>query len=128
MATLHSDRVQQRPLPSWTSLFLAVLSVYLLPLPLAAQPVAATRPLTLVTREQATDLALQRNQSLRAQRLTIEQSRAQEVTAGLKPNPVFTSSNQDFPVFTPSQLTLSNAANAQTFTQSINYLVERGAK
>lgn len=83
---------------------------------------------TRLTMEEAVALALQRNQSLRAQRLTVEQSRAGEVTAGLKPNPVFTSSNQDFPVFTPGQLTASNLANNQTFTESLSYLLERGGK
>jgi outer membrane protein, heavy metal efflux system len=85
-------------------------------------------PVTLLTREQAVALALERNQALRAQRFTLDQSRANEITAGLKPNPVFTSSNADFPVFTPSQLTLSNLANNQSFTQSLAYLVERGSK
>ncbi len=85
-------------------------------------------PASLITREQAVALALQRNQSLRAQRLTVDQSRAGEITAGLKPNPVFTSSNADFPVFTPSQLTWSNLANNQTFTESLSYLLERGGK
>jgi cobalt-zinc-cadmium efflux system outer membrane protein len=112
------------------SALLAPMLVLLLPLAASAQPVTATAPtrLTLVTRQQAIDLALQRNQSLRAQRLNVDQSRAGEVTAGLKPNPVFTSSNQDFPIFTPAQITLSNAANVQTFTQSVSYLLERGDK
>lgn len=89
-----------------------------------AQPPAATS----LTREQAVALALERNQSLRAQRLNVDQSRAGEVTAGLKPNPVFTSTNQDFPVFTPSQLTASNLANNQTFSEALGYLFERGGK
>jgi cobalt-zinc-cadmium efflux system outer membrane protein len=94
----------------------------------AAGQVPATAPATLLTQDQAVALAVQRNQSLRAQRLSIDQSRADETTAGLKPNPVFTSSNADFPVFTPSQLTASNLANNQTFTESLSYLLERGGK
>jgi cobalt-zinc-cadmium efflux system outer membrane protein len=92
--------------------------------PPSGPPIAAT----LLTREQAVELALQRNQSLRAQRFTVDQSRAGETTAGLKPNPVFTSSNADFPVFTPGDLTWSNLSNNQTFTESLSYLLERGGK
>ncbi len=83
---------------------------------------------TPLTKDQAVALALQHNQSLRAQRLTVDQSRAGEVTAGLKPNLLLTSSNADFPVFTPSQLTLFNIRNTQTFTESLSYRVERGGK
>jgi outer membrane protein, heavy metal efflux system len=94
------------------------------------QPPSPSSPpvVTRLTKEQAVTLALERNRTLRAQRLTVDQSRANEITAGLKPNPVFTSSNADFPVFTPSQLTLSNLANNQTFTESLSYLLERGGK
>jgi cobalt-zinc-cadmium efflux system outer membrane protein len=91
-------------------------------------PPGSPPPAALLTRDQAVALALQRNQSLRAQRVTVEESRAGEITAGLKPNPVFTSANQGFPVFTPSQLTASNVANNQTFTESLGYLFERGGK
>ena len=93
-----------------------------------APPPGLPPPATRLTREEAVALALQRNQSLRAQRLTVDESRAGEVTAGLKPNPLFTSSNQDFPVFTPGQLTASNLANNQTYTESLSYLFERGGK
>ena len=92
--------------------------------PPSGSPPAAS----LLTREQAVALAVQRNQALHAQRLTVDQSRAGEITAGLKPNPLFTSSNADFPVFTPSRLTWSNLANNQTFTESLSYLLERGGK
>ncbi len=126
MAMLHLPV----PVRDRLAAFFAPLLVLLLPLPAPGQPVTGSVPsrLTLITREQAIDLALRWNQSLRAQRLNIDQSRAGEVTAALKPNPVFTSTNQDFPIFTPSQLTLSNFANVQTFTESVSYLIERGDK
>ncbi len=111
----------------------ALLAAFFLPLsalPSGAQPAPATQPgaLVLVTRQQAIDLALQLNQSLRAQRLGIDQSRASEMTAALKPNILFTSTNQNFPVFTPTQLGLTNIANNQTFTEAFSYLWERGGK
>ncbi len=130
MAILPNDDIRRQPAIPRVWPLLAALALLLTPLPASGQPLPpnAPRGLVLITREQAIDLALQRNQSLRAQRLAIDQSRANEVTAGLKPNLTFSSSNQDFPVFAPSQLTLSNAANSQTFTQSVSYLFERGGK
>ncbi len=91
-------------------------------------PPGSPPPTSLVTREQAVALAVQRNQSLRAQRLAVDQSRAGEITAGLKPNLLFTSSLTEIPVFTPDQLTWSNLANNQTFTAAFSYLLERGGK
>ena len=128
MATLHMDT--RRHLALAIPAFLAALSVLLFALPSAGQPLPANAPspLMLITKQQAIDLALQRNQSLRAQRLTIDQSRAGEITAGLKPNLLFTSTNADFPVFTPTQFGLANIANNQTFTEAFSYLWERGSK
>ncbi len=92
--------------------------------PAAAAPPAATH----VSMDDAVRLALEHNHQLRADRLGIEAARADEITAALKPNPVFTSTNADFPVFTPSQLTWNNIVNNQTFVQSFTYLYERGGK
>jgi cobalt-zinc-cadmium efflux system outer membrane protein len=76
----------------------------------------------------AVRLALERNHQLRAQRFTIDVSKADEITAALRPNPVLTSLNQYFPVFSPSQLSWDNLANNQAFTGSLSYLFERGGK
>jgi cobalt-zinc-cadmium efflux system outer membrane protein len=120
--------MNRRPFRVTTPFVAAVVCLLIAPtaaLGQAGGSAGAAPPLTL---EQAVALALQHNQGLRAQRLTIDQSRANEVTAGLKPNLVFTSLNQDFPVFTPSQLTWSNVANNQTFTEAVTYVFERGGK
>ena len=69
-----------------------------------------------------------RNHQLRAQRLNVDMSKADEITAALKPNPNFLSTNELFPVFTPSQLTRDNFVNNQNFVQSVTYLFERGGK
>jgi cobalt-zinc-cadmium efflux system outer membrane protein len=91
----------------------------------AAPPPA---PSARVSMSDAVRLALEHNHQLRAQRLNVDISKADEITAALKPNPVVTSTNQAFPVFSPSQLTLDNLANNQTFTESLSYLFERGGK
>ncbi len=82
-------------------------------------------PLTL---DEATRLALERNQVLRAQRLAIDQAKANEITAALKPNPVFTNLNEDFPIFSPKDMTLQNLRTNQEFTNSVTYTIERGGK
>jgi len=76
----------------------------------------------------AVQLALEHNHQLRAQRLNVDLSKADEITAALKPNPVLTSTNENFPVFSPSQMTWDNFANNQNFVQSVTYLFERGGK
>jgi cobalt-zinc-cadmium efflux system outer membrane protein len=78
--------------------------------------------------EQAVQLAIGHNRQIAAQRMNIDISKADEITAALKPNPVFTSTNADFPLFSPSQLTLSNIANTQSLVESFSYLFERGGK
>ena len=100
-------RVQRRSAP--IVIALAATVVVSAPLrgqtdpPGSAPPAQAqTAPITLDT---AVRLALERNQALRAQRLTIDVSKADEITAALKPNPNLSFGVAGFPVFTPSQLT-----------------------
>jgi cobalt-zinc-cadmium efflux system outer membrane protein len=53
---------------------------------------------TKVTLDEAIQIALQRNHNLRATRTTIKQSQADEVTAGLRPNPVLSASWGNLPL------------------------------
>lgn len=85
-------------------------------------------PVSRVSMADAVSLALAYNHDLRAQRLNVDLSKADEITAALKPNPVLTSTNENFPVFTPSELTRDNFVNNQNFVQSVTYLFERGGK
>jgi len=95
----------------------------------AAQPPAPPpAPSARVSMGDAVRLALEHNHQLRAQRLNVDISKADEITAALKPNPVLTSTNQGFPIFAPSQLGWDSLANNQTFTESLSYLFERGGK
>jgi outer membrane protein, heavy metal efflux system len=97
----------------------------------AAQAVpgqAAPGPLAHISMADAVRLALERNHQLRAQRFTIDEFKADEITAALKPNPTLTSLNQYFPLFSPSQLTWNYLANNQTLTESLSYPFERGGK
>jgi outer membrane protein, heavy metal efflux system len=92
---------------------------------LLPQGAGQTTPLTL---DEAERLALDHNQALRAQRFNIDQARANEITAALKPNPVYTNINEDFPIFSPGDFTLDNLRTNQEFTNSVTYTIERGGK
>jgi len=100
----------------------AVVAGQAVPAP-AAPPASARIAMTDAVR-----LALERNHQLRAQRLNVDLSKADEITAALKPNTNFLSTNELFPVFTPSMLTWDNFVNNQNFVQSLTYLFERGGK
>jgi outer membrane protein, heavy metal efflux system len=92
----------------------------------AAPPAA---PAARVSMADAVRLALEHNHQMRAQRLNVDISKADEITAALKPNPVLTSTNENFPLFAPSQLFNSdNFLNNQNFVESLTYTFERGGK
>jgi cobalt-zinc-cadmium efflux system outer membrane protein len=74
--------------------------------------------------EDAIRIALQYNQALRAQRLNIDQSKASEITASLKPNPVLSNLVDTVPVFSPQTIRF----NTQIYSESLSYMVERGGK
>ena len=97
----------------------AVVIAIVAPAVAAGQAVPAAEPAPTVSSRlamaDAVRLALVRNHQLRAQRLNVDLSKADEITAALKPNPIFLSTNELFPVFTPSQLTWDNFANNQNF-------------
>ncbi len=89
---------------------------------------APAAPPPVLSLDQAVQMALLNNQTLLAQRLNIDQARAGETTAALKPNPVYSMVNEDFQIFSPSQMTFDNLSQNQEFLQSISYMIERGDK
>ena len=91
----------------------------------AAQTPAAPVRITI---EQALDLALKHNHTLLALQTTIDQSRAQEITANLRPNPTIDGDAQFLPFFAPSQWTSTYIDNSAQFDLGIGYLFERGRK
>ena len=96
-----------------------------------AAPAAPPAPpaLSRIAMVDAVRLALERNHQLRAQRLNVDLSKADEITAALKPNPTLTSTNENFPIFSPSDLfSWDNFANNLNFVESVSYLFERGGK
>jgi outer membrane protein, heavy metal efflux system len=99
------------------------------PVPAMAQVAGATGPpMTRITMEDAVRLTLERNQTLRAQRLDVDESKADEITAGLKPNPTLDSTASSVPLFSPGQLTWANLKGNQSYAETLGYLFERGGK
>lgn len=83
---------------------------------------------TVVTLDQAIDLAMTHNHSLKAQRTLILQNQAQEITANLRPNPTLGGDSQFIPIFSPQFFSSDNLDQSQQFDVGIGYLFERGHK
>jgi cobalt-zinc-cadmium efflux system outer membrane protein len=81
-----------------------------------------------ISMDDAIRLALERNQALRAQRLTIDESKADETTAAFRPNLNFGFSTAGLSVFSPSHLTFSTASSIVTYDATLGYTFERGGK
>jgi cobalt-zinc-cadmium efflux system outer membrane protein len=83
---------------------------------------------TRITLDQAIELALAHNHSLRATRTQILQNQAQEITANLRPNPTLGMDTQFVPFFSPQDFSGENLNDIQQFDIGISYLFERGHK
>src|SRR5580692_5920064 len=83
---------------------------------------------TLISLDQAIDLALAHNHSIKATRTLILQNQAQEITANLRPNPTLGADTQFVPFFSPQDFSGENLDNVQQFDVGISYLFERGHK
>jgi cobalt-zinc-cadmium efflux system outer membrane protein len=83
---------------------------------------------TLISLDQAIDLALLHNHSIKATRTLILQNQAQEITANLRPNPTLGADSQFVPLFSPQDFSGDNLNETQQFDVGISYLFERGRK
>ena len=81
-----------------------------------------------ITLDEAIDLALKNSPSLKAARTQIDQNKAQEVTAGLRPNPILSWDLQYIPFFTPTLFSKDTLDAIQQFDIGAGYLIERGGK
>jgi cobalt-zinc-cadmium efflux system outer membrane protein len=82
----------------------------------------------LITLDEAIDLALLHNHSIKATRTLILQNQAQEITANLRPNPTLGADTQFIPFFSPQDFSGDNLNNTQQFDIGVGYLFERGHK
>jgi cobalt-zinc-cadmium efflux system outer membrane protein len=83
---------------------------------------------TLITLDQAIDLALQNSPTLKATRTQIEQNKAQETTANLHPNPLLSWDAQFLPLFQPDTFNSDYIDQNAQFDIGIGYLFELGGK
>ena len=83
---------------------------------------------TLISLDQAIELALVHNHSIKATRTLILQNQAQEITANLRPNPTFGADTQFVPFFSPQYFSGENLDQTQQFDVGLSYLFERGRK
>ncbi|HEY2435450.1 MAG TPA: TolC family protein [Vicinamibacterales bacterium] len=97
----------------------------LLPCAAAAQ---VGPPVPQLSMDDAVRIALARNRAMMAQRLSVDASRADEITAALKPNINFSFGVAGFTPFTPSTLTFDFLHNGASYDVSAAYLFERGGK
>ena len=89
---------------------------------------AVAQSKTLISLDQAIDLALAHNHSLKASRTLILQNQAQEITANLRPNPTLGVDTQFVPFFSPQDFSGTNLDQTQQFDIGLSYLFERGHK
>jgi cobalt-zinc-cadmium efflux system outer membrane protein len=83
---------------------------------------------TRIALQEAIDLAIAHNPSLQATRSQIPQSKAEEITANLRPNPVLSWDTQFIPLFNPSQISADYFNSQAQFDLGLGYLLERGKK
>jgi cobalt-zinc-cadmium efflux system outer membrane protein len=94
----------------------------------AATNQSGAPPAARLSLDRAIELALQHNHTLLAARTTIDQSKAEEVTANLRPNPVLNWDAQFLPIFSPSNFSADYLNNSAQFDLGVSYLIERGKK
>lgn len=98
------------------------------PPPPQAQTLAQNPGSTIISLDDAVQMALQHNHTLLAARTTIQQDEAEETTANLRPNPVLLGDSQFLPIFQPSQFSSDYIDNTAQFDLGVSYLFERGKK
>ena len=98
--------------------------------PAPTPPAADQRPRpagTLITLDQALQMALTNSPAIKAARTQIQQSQAQEITANLRPNPTLAWDTQFIPIFS-GDFSTDTLNNLQQFDIGVGYLFERGHK
>lgn len=95
---------------------------------LASAQASQSQPKLRITLKQAQQMALAHNRTLQADLTLISQSKANEITAGLRPNPVFDTDALFIPFFSPSHLTSDNLNTNSEFDAGISYNFELWGK
>src|SRR5580704_6748995 len=119
----------RRVLPRFWSPAVACLVIVAAVTAASAQPSPQPTPVVRITLDQAIQMAEQHNHALEANRSTIVQNVAQEVTANLRPNPTLSWDSQFIPLFDLPQFTTPGYFNnTAQFDVGLGYTIERGQK
>jgi cobalt-zinc-cadmium efflux system outer membrane protein len=105
----------------------AVCSAFLGILALASAAYGQSASAVRIDLDQAIRLALAHNHALKAAQSQIQQSQAEEITAAIRPNPVFTYDDLFLPI-TPGDLNSTTLNNITEFDVSAAFTWERGHK
>jgi cobalt-zinc-cadmium efflux system outer membrane protein len=120
---MFNFRLSSHSRPLW----LAGLSIAVAVMAAGIGQAGQSPPSVKIDLDQAIQLALAHNHALRAARTQIEQSRAAETTAAIRPNPVFTYDDLFVPI-TPSDFNSSNINLVTEFDVGAGFTWERGGK
>lgn len=124
-ATLSSQPGPKSP-PTLAALGLPPQAAQAAPAPNAVHLPAT--PAKEVTLAQAQALALAFDPTLRAAAMAIPEAQADQITASLRPNPVFTWDALFVPYFSPRQFNASTVNSVSEFDALVGYTFERGGK
>jgi outer membrane protein, heavy metal efflux system len=75
---------------------------------------------------QTIQLAISHNHALKAAWTLVQQSQAEEITAAIRPNPIFTYDDLFIPIFSPSQLNETTLNTVTEFDTAPGWTYERG--
>ncbi|MGD0456353.1 MAG: TolC family protein [Terriglobia bacterium] len=92
-----------------------------------ARPQSQPPPSMKISLDEAIRLAIEHNHALKAARTQIQQSRAQEISAAIRPNPVFDYDDLFVPL-TPHDFNSTNLNQITEFDVGLSYTWERGHK
>ena len=95
---------------------------------IAGAQASQAQPKVRITLAQAEQMAIAHNRTLQADLTLISQSKANEITAGLRPNPVFGTDALFIPFFSPSKLTSDTLNNTSEFDAGVSYDFELWGK
>lgn len=90
-------------------------------LALASAQAPQSKPKMLISLDQAEQMAVAHNRTLQADLTLISQSKANQITAGLRPNPVFDTDALFVPLFTPKDLNADTLNNTSEFDAGVSY-------
>jgi len=96
--------------------------------PAYAQAASSMQGPVKITLDDAIQMALAHNHALLAARTTIQQSESEEVTANLRPNPVFFTDWDYLPLFAPGDQNSTYLHDSTEADMGLGYLFERGGK